>query len=313
MFKYLLTTIICLLGLPSLSLAEELCPQLLNTGWRGMNCLYCLHPQAPQNSGPITQLLKDTCLKNVMISFVIDGSFGWKQGEMERAVRELRQAGRNVWMHIYVYNGPAQRRWQSNVFDSFAVMDPSVFRKKIVTNTSLKAAFVRVVKTRVLPAAAFAVSMGARVSIAPGLEDSLDDVGFRMSARLLRSAMGSAVPYTLVRSSCFRCEQSVGRFRPRGSLLEEHDDQLFPYRWDGIISTDGRYFRFSYETSEHPTLQELRDTWLGRATRQRNAFLLWVPHYQDAPPGLVPRPLSERNFRGPTPLESREIIEFLRS
>jgi hypothetical protein len=87
-------------------------------------------------------------------------------------------------------------------------------------------------------------------------------------------APGNSVPYTSVRSSCFQCARGTGRGRPPGVLLEEHDDSFFPSRWDGIINTDGRYFRFSRETSESPTLEELEESWLRRAARQRNAFLL---------------------------------------
>jgi len=248
-----------------------------------------------------------------MLSFVVDGSFGWRDGEIDNAVEELRNAGHDVWLHLYVYNGPAQRRWRSGVFKSFAVMDPLVFRHGMVHDPHLQDAYRDVVRSRILPAVQFASGIGAKVSIAPGLEDNLDDAGYRVSLRLLKEILPRSIPVSYVRSSCYQCQRGTGRFRPKGVMLEEHDDRLFPNRWDGIINTDGRYFSFSTESSPFPRLAELVEPWILRAEKQRNAFLLWIPHFQDAPPGLIPTALDERNFRGPSDAESREIIEFLRS
>ena len=232
---------------------------------------------------------------------------------IESSVAALRNAGQDVWVHLYVYNGPAQRRWKSGVFQSFAAMDLGVFRYKLARDRHLQAEYQKIVKSRIVPAAAYAVSLGAKVSVAPGLEDNLDDQGYRAALRLIREVMPVDVPVTYVRSSCYQCEKGVGRFRPPGVLLEEHDDKLFPLRWNGIVNTDGLYFRFSDEGTRYPPLQERLDSWLRRAEKQQNAFLLWIPHFQDAPPGLVPRPLNERNFRGPSVREQGEILDFLRS
>lgn len=291
---------------------QDQCSKLIEKNWRGIDCLHCLHPRAPGASEPIVDLLKSSCLKNVMISYVVDGSFGWKEGEIERAVQELHDAGRNVWLHLYVYNGPAQRRWQYKVFDSFAVMDPLLFRRSIVKNARTKAAFSAIVRERILPVARYAASIGARVTIAPGLEDTLDRLGVRSAVKLIRDVVKDSVDYGIVRSTCFRCQAGGSYFIPHGGMLEEHDDALFQRRWNGIVNTDGRYFRFSWEKSPFPTLDELVLPWLTQPSQRGNAFLLWIPHFQDAPPGLIPTPLNERNFRGPTEQEKKEIIGFLK-
>ena len=300
------------LALAAAAARADDCTELLDRPWRGLTCFQCLHEAAPGNSAPIVDVLRTSCLKRVMIAFVVDGSFGWKAGEIESAVQALRANGQEVWLHLYIFNGPAQRRWQSGVFHSFAVMNPFSFRYAILENRKTRASFRAIVRERAVPALRAAVALGATVSVAPGLEDNLDDASFRAALRLLQASVPEALTPQYVRNPCFRCQVGNGRSLPQGLLYEEHDDQLFDRVTNGIINSDGRYFRFSTESSEDPTLEDLQESWLGQAALLNNAFLLWVPHYQDAPKGVLPRPLSQRNFRGPTDSEREELVTFLR-
>ena len=76
------------------------------------------------------------------------------------------------------------------------------------------------------------------------------------------------------------------------------------------MATDGFYFRFSDETSDKPTLSELTSV-IRNASAVDALFFLWVPHFQDTPPGLIPKPLRQRKFRAPSQSEADEIIEYL--
>lgn len=309
---YLIIAVV--IGLQSRTLsAEELtnCSNLHDRSWRGINCFHCLYPTAPEGALPIVNLLKNSCLKRVMISFVVDGSFGWNEFQIKQSIDILRANKQDVWLHLYVYNGPAQRRWQSKIFQSFAVMDPSEFQNRIVYDKKVRAEYSKIVRQRIAPIARYAISKGAKLSIAPGLEDNLDDRGFRAALQLLKKNLPKRTNIKYVRNPCYRCAIGNGRSIPKKILLEEHDDLLYDRRWNSIINTDGRYFRFSSENSSLPTLSDLVQSWLQGPAKRGNMFLLWVPHFQDAPYGVISKPLSQRNFRAPTQDESAEIIDFL--
>jgi hypothetical protein len=290
---------------------QEQCGHLIEKGWRGMDCFHCMHPNAQGGTSPINDLLTRSCLKKVMIAFVVDGSFGYNEAEIKKSIDALTASGRELWLHLYVFNGPAQRRWESGVFQSFAVMDPYVFQSKILNDKKLQNEFINIVKERIAPVVSYAASKGAKISIAPGLEDNLSDAGYKKALSLVQKNVPKGIKITYVRNHCFRCAAGNGRALPPKVILEEHDDLLFNHRWDGIINTDGRYFKFSSEKSSLPSLFDLAPSWLASANNQRNAFLLWVPHFQDTPISEIPRPLWQRNFRGPTEDEAAEIIDFL--
>lgn len=309
----LLLVFLLVFGSPFSGKSDVRCNKFVEAPWRGIDCLHCLHPRAPGGPGPIVDVLHATCLKRVMLSFVVDGSFGYQPGLIEEAVQNLTLAGHQVWLQLYLYNGPAQRRWENPIFPSFASIEPSIFQAKLLHDQSFQNEFKKIAKDRIIPTARFAKSLGARVTVAPGLEDNLSELGFKRAILLLKSVTDRDIVDQYVRSSCFRCQSRNGALPPRGILQEEHDDLLFARRWNGIINTDGRYFRFSSEKGLLPTLHQLRESWLMIAKNRKNAFLLWIPHFQDAPFGTPSRSFEDRNLRGPTEDEKRELIEFLRS
>lgn len=312
MKKVLLLLLLLFFSAPLNGYCQSSCESRLDRGWRGLDCFHCMHPKAEGGSAPIADILVRSCLKRVMLAFVVDGSFGYNESEVKSSIDAITSSGQELWLHLYVYNGPAQRRWQSGVFQSFAIMDPNLFQHKIVGNRSLRAKYAAVVKERISPLVAYALQHGAKVSVAPGLEDNLNDQGFNSALGLLKKNIPRGLNVAYARNACFRCTLGNGKNTPKGILLEEHDDTLFARRWDGIINTDGRYFRFSFENSSLPALFDLAPRWLTPANNQRNAFLLWIPHLQDTPPTLIPKPLGQRNFRAPTENEAAEIIDFLR-
>lgn len=310
--RLMVVVILIVVGLASSALAE--CTRgLLDLPPRGLSCLHCMHPNAPGGSGPITELLRASCLKRPMLAFVVDGSFGWNEAEAKSAISALSEGGRVPWIHLYVYNGAAQRRWDSGVFQSFAEMHPATFLRRLKTDPGYQAVFREVVRERLLPLVDYALARGARVSVAPGLEDTLDAEGFAIALNLTRSELRDRDRIEWIRSSCYQCGGYEAQATPRGVQQEIHtSDSSYPLQ-RGILHTDGEYFRFATERdSEYPILNSYRAL-LKSAERARSGFLLWVWKYQDAPPGLVPRSPNEREYRGPTDSEHKELVRFFRT
>src|SRR5262245_38951710 len=126
--------------------AGEQCGTLLEKSWRGIDCFHCMYPTAQGGSSPVNDLLTGSCLKKVMIAYVMDGSFGYNAEQVVKSIDSLTAGGRELWIHFYVYNGPAQRRWQSGIFKSFAIMDPFVFQRRLLHEKKLQDDYSRIVK-----------------------------------------------------------------------------------------------------------------------------------------------------------------------
>lgn len=297
------------------TVAQDSCKSLDQRPWRGISCLHCLHKRAPGGAVPITRVLKTSCIDKVMIAFVVDGSFGWSLSRIINAMNSLATNGRQVWIHLYVYNGPAQRRWRSKVFSSFAMMDPAVFRYKMLHDPKLQAAYQSIVKERIVPILEAAKSLNIRVSVAPGLEDNLDAASFQEATKLLFDSIPEDLKPELVRSPCYDCSVGNGRGAPSGTMMEEHTLNADNSIRNGIIHTDGEYFRFAGDSraSKRFPLLSMLETLLKISGQNNNGFLLWVSKYQDAPPGFVPRSPEGRKYRAPTKSEGRELVQFLRS
>ena len=293
--------------------AQVSCPNLIDRPYRGLSCLHCLHPNAPDGAAPLVEVLASSCLKRVALAFVVDGSFGWNPEEIYSAIDTLSSSGRSLWLHLYVYNGPAQRRWRSGVFSSFAMMDPNLFRGKIVNDATLRAKFAAIVQDRITPLVRYAVAHGAAVSIAPALEDNLDDRGFKEALGLVKANLQGVSISRFIRSPCYRCAGGASSNLPAGVTLEQHTLSPRFIARNGIVHTDGEYFHFSTDpawSKTDPILDGLR-TLLVNSGLRGNVFLLWIPKYQDAPPGLLPRSPDTRNYRAPTVSERTELIRFL--
>ena len=308
-WKCLISTILS--WVPTSAIAD--CPNgLLEAPWRGISCLHCLHPLAPEGPQPIVQVLTNSCLKRVMTAFVIDGTFGWNPDAVRTSLDSLSSEGREAWVHFYVYNGPAQRRWSSGLFHSFAVMHPATFLRKLKESLGFQDVYREIVETRVAPLVEYALARGIKVSIAPGLEDTLDREGFQVALALTKSALPSPEKVTWARSACYKCRGEGSQSLPLGVIKEIHTSRTDSSLSDGIVHTDGEYFRFKGDNDPSmPRLGKWRAL-LEAAESRSNAFLLWVPKYQDAPPGLLPRSPDAREYKRPSKSEERELIRFLR-
>lgn len=305
--------IFTLLLLCAVAAAQSSCPQLVARPYRGISCLHCLHPNAPGGAAPIVEILKVTCLKRVAIAFVVDGSFGWDPSQIEDAINKLTSDGRSLWLHLYVYNGPAQRRWRSGVFHSFAVMDPDIFQYKLLKDQTLRGEFAQVVSQRIAPLVQFAKNRGAMVSIAPALEDNLNQVSFKQALALIKANLSTDAAPRFIRSPCYRCAGSSDSIIPKGVAMEQHTLSPRFIARNGIVHTDGEYFHFASDpawSNKDPELSGLK-TLMVDSGKRGNIFLLWMPKYQDAPPGYAPRSPDLREYQSPTPQERSEIINFL--
>jgi hypothetical protein len=308
------TIALVLISLPlslSSALAQEACDTLVDTTPRGIMCLYCTHKTAPGGSKPITDLLKSTCLKNVAISFVVDGTFGLEYDQITNSITELTLDNRQLSLELYLYNGPAQRRYRHNVFKSWATMNPARFREYIKTDRKTKKAFNKSMED-LYPILNYALEKNVAIYLAPGLEDNLDDFTYRYMLSKMKRKFADFKSITYVRSACIDCAAGNESNLPKGTIREVHGFGKADIVRNGIMATDGFYFRFSAEKSSKPTLSELVSA-VRNASALNSLFFLWVPHFQDTPPGLIPKPLNQRTFRGPNANETKEIIDFLQT
>jgi hypothetical protein len=292
-------------------MAQESCEKLINTTPRGMMCLYCTHKTAPGGSKPITNLLKSTCLKNLAISFVVDGSFGQELDQIANSITELTLDGRQLSLELYLFNGPAQRRYRSNAFKSWATMNPARFREYIKTDPKTKRAFNRSME-ELFPILDYAAEKNVALYLAPGLEDNLDNFTFRYMLAKMKKKFAAYKSISYIRSACIDCARGNESQLPKGTIREQHGFSLADIVRGGILATDGFYFHFSNENLNKPTLSDLSSV-VKESSNRDTIFFLWVHHYQDTPPGPIPRPISQRKFRGPTESEAQEIIDFLRT
>lgn len=306
---------IWILCLPNPSGAQVSCPRLLDGPPRGVMCLHCMHPAAGGRADPFVEILLSSCLKNVAIAFVTDGSFDYDENIILDAIERLGSGGRTLYLHLYVYNGAAQRRWRTRFFRSFAVMDPAAFRVRIRGDRRLRRKFTaELVKLR--PILEAARSAGARVSLAPAIEDNLDNSGFSAAIKLIRRGIPRKLLPSLVRSPCGDCAFGNQSGIPAGIRSEVHTLSTEFSTSGGIISTDGEYFVLDHDMGPGvpagtPTLTSIVPT-LQRAGALRNVFLLWVPKFQATNPDFSPVHPDTRDYKTPTPRDKVAIIEFLR-
>lgn len=293
--------------------ADESCARLEETrAPRGMQCLHCLHPRAPGGVAPFVELLKKTCLKSPALGFVVDGSFGFDEARLLEAVAGLSEGGRTGRIHLYIYNGPAQRRWQAGVFPSFAAISPRAFRRGIIEDATLRQRFtdqISLLHNVLLTAQALDVS----ISIAPGLEDNLDNRGFIEAMKLSNSALPQGVHAEWIRSPCVRCASGNDARVPHGARLEVHTSTAHFKNRRGVVSNDGEHTRFSFEPRDDRLIPLARlNQSLALADKLQSTYLLWIARYQDSPYGYAPLSPNDRHFRSPTVEEEAEIVEFLR-
>lgn len=294
------------------------CKTFFNTVPQGVMCLHCMHRKANGGVSALTDSLVNACIKNIAIGFLTDGSFGFDKSVIESEVIKLSQEGRKVFLHLYIVNGPGQRRWKLGAFKSFAIMNPVEFRGEIRRNIKLRREYAEQVK-RLIPVISLTVSLGGVVYLAPALEDNLDDASFKTISNLTLRALPKTLPFTLVRNPCSDCYGGNTTGLPNGVIREHHTSKFDFSLQDGVISNDGKYFVFPNGTSSSGsgssampsyTFSDLRNV-RDRARRQNDIFLLWIGKYQGSRLGMELQPVNQRNFEFPSAYEVREITDFL--
>lgn len=299
---------------PSQGRADS-CKKLDVTPARGLLCIHCMHEKATGSLAASIRILRESCLKNVALAFVVDGTFGFDATAIEEAVQELSDAGRRVHLHLYVVNGPAQRRWNSGTFQAFSVMDPVKFRNLILTDATLQDQYVSRVEELLNPIA-LTKELGGTVTIAPALEDNLDNAAYAELLTLTRRAIPKSLGVKYVRSACSDCAIGNEAITPKRVLREVHTSKPFFRMKGGIVSNDGEFVRFPWDKNprEKPTplLTILRPV-IARASAMKAVFLLWIPKYQGSTSIEHPITPEGRKYVLPSNAERKEIVRLLRT
>lgn len=288
------------------------CGELLNTPSRGIATLHCLQNEARPQCQDIVQTVKDACIKNVALYYLVNGTFGRNLSHIQHDVFTISQEGRNLDLILYVYNGPGQRRCRSTSDNSWDVrMCPDTFRWAVQSNADTRNR-VREDTQQLIPLIDFAKMAGATVHIIPMLEDNLNRPSFTTLAGLMKEVLPDDVRYG--RNPCGGCYSGNDDVVPSGFFLDKHtgDPNRFSHS-DGLVTNDGTDYEFPGEGSSYPrqipfsVLRSARN----KAGETGNIFVLWKAGAQGLTGGNLPPP-SGRNYRAYSPSEKEILKGFLR-
>ena len=308
------------------------CTTLVQGTPRGVMCLHCLHPNAGEGVDALSDALLNSCRENIGISFVIDGSFGREYQVIEQQVTRLLEADRSVSLHLYMINGPAQRRWRDRIFDGFGNQkSPETFRRLIQFDGRYRAKYRSLVRgivptlTDIRAQATTEQLKKLTISVVPMLEDNLDDNSFRSLLSLTKRSLPTPYIQKWVRSPCGDCYYGNTRESPSGVASEQHRVKANFVTKQGVISNDGWGYVYFNENEKielkNPvthsdrqeaavSLEDLRPM-MTRAGRQKDLFLLWIAKYQQTLPGSRSTKPADRRFPIPTDSEINAISGFL--
>ncbi len=308
---------------PKAPLPEEIskdsfkCAELKELSPRGISCLHCMQPEARTQANVIATTLYRSCLKNIAINYLVDGSFSFDDRLLTNQIDLLTQENRQLYLYFYITNGPAQRRWRSNIYKTLgSKISPSLFREQIRTSIALKEQYKSLV-SRLEPIILYAKSRGAIVFIIPMLEDNLDDDAFESMLALTKEALSeeAAADVFYGRNPCPSCYRGNTRHIPEGVFQEIHTNNSKFSVTKGLITNDG--YSYCYKAGDVSgslkslnNLASVRD----KATELNNTFILWHGAMQGLEPkfnGYLPEP-KERHYYIPSISERQEIIRFLR-
>ena len=305
--------------------AVEECSRLALNPPRGFQCLHCLRGSTRRSAALLTEALLRSCQRNVALGFALDGAFGVEMSTIVSAVTRLTSSGRNVHLHLYLLNGPAQRRAFSRPFPGFMNRaNPTVFRRQILSSPAFRAAYQEFIASH---AAVFELSRNpaVMVTVAPMLEDNLTDAQFGFLLAMTREFLAHQPALRFVRNPCRDCYYRNGSAIPPDVIAEEHLVEPAFSTTDGIVSNDGwgylsfdgeprsvitRPVRAGSRRERSVTLDELRPL-LDRATLQNDTFLLWIAKYQQTLPGSRSQLPQHRTYPIPTADEVRQLAAFL--
>ena len=289
---------------------------LVNTSPRGVACLHCTHPNAEEQAKILATLLRATCLRNVAMNYLVDGTFAENQELLRWHVDALTENGRQFTSILYLSNGATQRRWRSTPIDAFGVrVSPERFRSRIQNDSALQLEFQGIVR-RLVPYIRYAERRGVNVVLSIMLEDNLDREAFLAMLELAQAVLPSDVAVTFSRNVCENCYDGTEPGVPVGVLEEVHT--VSPYRVPdgGIVTNDGREYASAVDGDSVGEVSLADLSRLREAADDNGAtYLLWSAARQG-----LPRDLSRGGFRHPDDRdydvpsfeERREIVHHLR-
>ncbi|MCB0324618.1 MAG: hypothetical protein KDD69_13645 [Bdellovibrionales bacterium] len=292
--------------------AEDSCSSLLVGPPRGLSCLHCNHDRAHQQALLLSTLLFRSCLENVALNYLVDGTFGFNPDLMKQQIMLLTSGQRRLFVYFYLTNGATQRRWSSTTIDSFGVRSsPDTFRREILTDDELRYRYQALIM-RLLPVLRFAQERGAVISLLPMLEDNLDRESFEAVGELTLETLPVDLHVAVGRSPCPNCYAGNDAFIPEGYFFERHTASPYIDHRNGVVSNDGTTYRFQggAGVASLADLRSVRDA----ASATDNAFLLWSASRQGLPDQMNRTFLhpDEREYELPSLAERHAILQFLR-
>ncbi len=275
------------------------CAGLVQTSPRGIACLHCTQPEAAEQADILVGILESTCLKNLTMNYLVDGTFGDDLSPIYEHIARLSDGGRTFFLELYLLNGPAQRRDEARFGG-----DVENFRRRILNDASFRGEYQRRV-ANVIPLLRFARSEGASISLVPMLEDNLTDEAYEALMDLTLQAIPVEIPFAIGRSPCSSCYSGNEDGIPAGVFEEIHSLGPSGGNRVGVATNDGE---------KYDNLAELRS--LRNFARDRDAaFILWDGARQGLVSGpgsgWVRKPAAERDYPIPGEDEQQEIIDFL--
>ncbi len=304
---------------PSTDLAKWVaCPELLDLPPRGIACLQCTQPEAASQADALVQILLESCIRRVAINYLVDGSFSYDQGLLERHINALTADGRELSLLFYLSNGPSQRRYKSKPLKGFGTdMSPSDFRERIQRDAALQKEYSNLV-SGLLPMLQLASSRKAKILIVPMLEDNLDIESFRQMVKLVKNSIPPGIDYRVGRNPCPKCSDGADGEIDEGIFKETHNMRSADNFENGVVTNDGDASVFEKDAHKGDKFISLEQLKFGRdeAGKRNSVFILWSAArqgLQQVENGSYPRrSATEREYSLPSETERQEILQFLR-
>ncbi|MBP9837915.1 MAG: hypothetical protein KBC84_04305 [Proteobacteria bacterium] len=296
--------------------SKTICETLIETSPRGISCLHCMQSEAASQADALIKILVDTCLKNVAVSYLLDGTFSYDENLLKKHIDILTSDNRRLFLHLYFINGPSQRRYKNTVSDGFAATSsPEEFRKKISHDVTFQNKYKNYLQG-FNSLIAYANSKNVALSIVPVLEDNLEVESFEKIASLTTEAFQN--PVMIGRNPCPGCYDGNDHRVPNGYFQESHSVNNCNKIRNGIITNDGDVTELDIRNkniSGQISLKELRIA-RDHCSINNNIFILWNASYQ----GLIAKgsgsfgrkDYSKRDYPLPNESERANLIKFLR-
>ncbi|MCC6932680.1 MAG: hypothetical protein IT292_05445 [Deltaproteobacteria bacterium] len=293
----------------------ETCTDLKITTPRGLSCLHCNQDGARAQAQAIASILHRSCLKNIAINYLIDGTFSFDAEILYDHITKLTDGDRRLFVYFYLTNGATQRLWRKTPIDALGTkISPDDFRDRILYDTELQGRYRKIVR-RLIPFIRYANARGAVVSLIPGLEDNLSNRAFQKLYSLALKELPTDVHVGFGRNACPSCSSGNEEYVPRGLFTEQHTDSRYFQARDGVVTNDGREYSSPIMEvgNARVTLEALKAV-RNAATKTNNTFILWSARRQGITQNSESMLVHPRNrqYAVPTLEERRELIDFLR-